>query len=95
MEEDDIEAFKELEQQVRNYNRFMVKTKAHYEKQKSMKRANDRYLQKSATKFVGVDDLSLGPKTPISARSIPKDGTDEFRILLTYQGNQLFRKAHP
>ena len=95
MEEDDIEAFEELEQQVRNYNRLMVKTKAHYEKQKSMKRADDRYLQKSATKFVGVDDLSFGPKTPSGARSNPNHGTDEFRILLTYQGNQVFRKAHP
>ena len=89
MEDDDIEAFEELERQVRNYNRLMLNTKAHYNKQKTMKLANDRYLQKSSPKFVGVDDLSLGPKPS------PKEGTDEFRILLTYQGNQVFRKAHP
>jgi hypothetical protein len=96
MEEDDVEAFEELERQVRYYNRQMFQTKTHYEKQKMMKLANDRYLKAQATKFVAVDDLSFdGDNHPSLARSTNKGEVDDFRILLTYQGNQVFRKPHP
>jgi hypothetical protein len=93
MEQDDMESFGELELQVRLLNRQMFKSKTHYEKQKKLKQANDLYLKRSATKYVGIDELPLGGKAP--KQSPNPDDTDDFKIVMAYQGNQVFRTAHP
>jgi hypothetical protein len=96
MDEDDTEAFEELESQIRHLNRQMIRVKAHYIKKRKLKVATDAYLAKSAVKFTSVDDLPSGKKTPNNLkRSFKQNDPDDFRIVLTYQGNQVYRKAHP
>jgi hypothetical protein len=94
MDEDDTDMFGKHESQIRHFNKQMHKVKANYLKLCEMKRINELYQRQSASKYVSVDDLSLGERTPFRKRSHKETGDGQFEIKLNYQGNQVIRQAH-
>ena len=94
MEDDDVDMFDKHEDQIRHFNKQMHQVKTTHLKRLEMQRMNDAYQRQSASKYVSVDDLSLGQRTPFRKRSHKENDDGEFKIRLNYQGDIVIRNAN-